>query len=50
MRDEKPLPPDWLRWQMVQRFRILENLKIKDGENIFEVGSGGHAIATVVLA
>lgn len=35
---------------MVQRFRILENLKIKDGENILEVGSGGHAIATVVLA
>ncbi|MFQ5891432.1 MAG: class I SAM-dependent methyltransferase, partial [Candidatus Methanofastidiosia archaeon] len=50
LRDEKPLPSDWLRCQIVERFRILENLEIKNGENILEVGSGPHAIATIALA
>ena len=44
------LPPDWLHWQIVERFVILEHARVMDGSNILEVGCGPQAIATIALA
>ena len=45
-----PLPPDWLRVEMLERFLVLRHVGIVAGSSILEVGSGPHAIATVPLA
>jgi hypothetical protein len=45
-----PLPPDWLRVEMLERFQVLRQAGIEPGSNVLEVGSGGHAITTVPLA
>lgn len=44
------LPPDWLHWQILERFAVLKYANIVEGFNILEVGSGPHAIATIALA
>jgi len=44
------LPPDWLHWQILERFEILKHADIREGSNILEIGCGPHAIATIALA
>lgn len=44
------LPPDWLHWQILERFAILEYADISKGSNVLDVGCGPHAIATIALA
>jgi len=48
-RDEPPLPPDWLRVEMLERFRVLQFAPIREGMNVLEVGCGAHALTTVPL-
>jgi precorrin-6B methylase 2 len=45
-----PLPPEWLRCEMLERYQVLLSLRIRSGARVLEVGSGGHAIATIPLA
>lgn len=45
-----PLPPDWLRCEMLERFQVLQYAGVEKGAKVLEVGSGAHAIATVALA
>lgn len=45
-----PLPADWLRCEMLERYQVLRSVRLDRGTRILEVGSGGHAIATVPLA
>lgn len=45
-----PLPPDWLRTEMLERFQVLRASEALLGPRVVEVGSGPHAIATVPLA
>ena len=45
-----PLPPDWARCEMLERFDVLRRAGIEAGDTILEVGSGAHALATVPLA
>ena len=45
-----PLPPDWLRCEMLERFRVLAEARISPAARVLEVGSGPHAITTVPLA
>ena len=44
------LPADWLHWQIIQRHMVLKHANIARGSSILEIGSGPHAIATLVLA
>ncbi len=46
----RPLPSDWLRCEMLERFQLLQHAPLRAGESVLEVGSGGHAISTVPLA
>lgn len=50
LRHTPPLPTDWLRCEMLERFCLLRELAIRPGTKALEVGSGPHAIATVPLA
>ncbi|WP_457752617.1 class I SAM-dependent methyltransferase [Thermococcus sp.] len=50
LRNEPPLPNNWLHLEMLERFRLLQFAGIKEGMNILEIGCGAHAIATVPLA
>ena len=50
LRNEPPLPSDWLHIEMLERFRVLGFAPIKEGMNILEVGCGAHALTTVPLA
>ncbi len=50
LEDRPPLPPDWLRVEMLERYQILRHVCIDAGSTVLEVGSGPHAIATVPLA
>ncbi|NJE47041.1 methyltransferase domain-containing protein [Thermococcus sp. GR7] len=50
LRDEPPLPPDWLHIEMLERFRVLRFASIKPGMNVLEIGCGAHALTTVPLA
>jgi len=43
-------PPDWLRWEMVERDEVLRQGPSLEGLRVVEIGSGPHAIATVPLA
>lgn len=45
-----PLPPDWLRCEMLERYTVLGRAPVRSGRTILEVGAGPHAIATVPLA
>jgi len=44
------LPPEWLHWQILERFAVLEYADIHEGSNILEIGCGPHAISTTALA
>ncbi len=50
LRNEPPLPPDWLHVEMLERFRVLRFASVKGGMNVLEVGCGAHALTTVPLA
>lgn len=50
LQDSPPLPPDWLRVEMLERYQILRQVRVDAGSTVLEVGSGPHAIATVPLA
>lgn len=45
-----PLPDDWIRKEMIERYKILKFLDISQGMNVLEIGSGHHALTTVPLA
>jgi ubiquinone/menaquinone biosynthesis C-methylase UbiE len=45
-----PLDPMWLRYEMLERFLLLQRGPIAKGMTVLEVGAGAHAIATVPLA
>ncbi len=45
-----PLPANWLRYEMLERFHVLRLAGVPPGGTVLEVGSGAHAIATVPLA
>ncbi len=48
--ENPPLPPEWLRLETVERYKVLSHAGIRKGTDLLEVGTGPHAIATVVLA
>ncbi|ADT83190.1 class I SAM-dependent methyltransferase [Thermococcus barophilus] len=50
LRNEPPLPNNWLQIEMLERFKVLQFAGIKEGMNILEIGCGAHAISTVPLA
>ncbi|NJE84917.1 class I SAM-dependent methyltransferase [Thermococcus sp. CX2] len=50
LRDEPPLPQNWLHLEMIERFRVLRFAPIKPGMNVLEIGCGAHALTTVPLA
>ncbi len=50
LRDESPLPPNWLHVEMLERFRVLQHAPIREGMNVLEIGCGAHALTTVPLA
>lgn len=50
LQDNPPLSPQWLRWEMLERFQVVQYAGIEPGARVLEVGAGGHAIATVPLA
>jgi hypothetical protein len=45
-----PLPPDWPRWEMLEREAVLRRAPLNAGVTVLEVGSGPHALSTVPLA
>ena len=45
-----PLPPDWLRCEMLERYLLLRHAPLGSVRTVLEVGAGGHAISTVPLA
>ena len=45
-----PSPPEWLRYEMLERHAVLERAEVSAGTTVVEVGSGAHAMATVPLA
>jgi precorrin-6B methylase 2 len=45
-----PLPPEWLRCEMLERHELLRRAPEIAGGTVLEVGSGAHAITTVPLA
>jgi len=45
-----PLPPEWLRCEMTERYEVLRHAPVLDGATVLEVGSGAHAMSTVPLA
>ena len=50
LRNEQPLPQNWLHVEMIERFRVLQFAPIREGMNILEIGCGAHALTTVPLA
>ena len=50
LQNNPPLPPDWLRCEMLERFQVIQHAVIDPGARVLEVGAGGHALATVPLA
>ena len=48
--DTPPLPPDWLRCEVLERSLVVHHAGITPGETVLEVGAGGHAISTLPLA
>lgn len=45
-----PLPPAWVRCEMLERFDVLQCATFSGESRILEVGAGGHALTTVPLA
>ncbi len=45
-----PLPSDWLRCEMLERFLLLQQVPLRTDGSVLEVGSGSHAISTIPLA
>ncbi len=45
-----PLAPEWMRCEMLERHRLLEEARILPGTTVLEVGAGPHALTTVPLA
>jgi len=50
LQDTPPLPPEWLRCEMLERDEVLRRIDLAPGATVVEVGSGAHAIATVPIA
>lgn len=50
LQSNPPMPPDWVRCEMLERFEVLSRAGIEAGDTILEVGSGAHALATIPLA
>ena len=50
LQNTPPLAPDWLRCEMLERFRVIREAHLQPGVRLLEVGAGSHAIATVPLA
>lgn len=50
LQNSPPLPPNWLRVEMLERFQVLQQAGVNPASTVLEVGSGGHATATVPLA
>lgn len=49
-REEQHLPPNWLHFEMIERYEVLSHAYIEEGMNVLEIGAGAHAIATVPIA
>lgn len=45
-----PLPPEWLRCEMLERYQVLGRAPQTRGATVLEIGSGAHGISTVPLA
>jgi len=45
-----PLPPEWLRCEMLERYKVLQKCPLPANGTVIEIGSGAHAISTVPLA
>lgn len=45
-----PLPPEWLRVEMLERYQVVQHADITPGTTVLEIGAGPHAITTVPLA
>jgi len=45
-----PLPPEWLRCEMLERAAVLACVPVRAGATVLEVGAGAHALSTVPLA
>jgi hypothetical protein len=50
LQQSPPLPPEWLRCEAFERYAILRGTPLPEAGTVIEVGSGGHAIATLPLA
>lgn len=50
LENNAPLPPNWLRCEMLERHQVLGHVDIQRSSTVLEVGSGPHAITTVPLA
>ena len=50
LQDSPPLPPDWLRCEMLERYQVIRHADLQLGSAVMEIGSGGHAISTLPLA
>jgi len=50
LQSNRPLPAEWVRCEMLERFEVLRVAGVEAGASILEVGSGAHALATVPLA
>lgn len=50
LQESPPLPPDWLRCEVLERYQVLRHAALVPGTTIVEVGSGSHAISTIPLA
>jgi len=50
LQNNPPLPPNWLRCEMLERYQLLQHAGVSGVSAALDVGSGGHAISTVPLA
>jgi Methyltransferase domain len=50
LQETPPLPPEWLRCEMLERYQVIRSAPDLVGATVLEVGSGSHAISTVPLA
>jgi len=49
-RNEPHLPPYWLSFEMIERYKVLTHAEIVEGMDVLEIGCGAHAISTIPLA
>ncbi len=50
LQERPPLPPDWLRCEVLERYQVLRHAALDPTSTVLEIGSGGHAISTIPLA